>query len=333
MTGRTNEYNEKLKNDRLGQEKTNNQECLMRVVEYNNAADITVEFQDKNKTKVKTTWGSYLMGSVLNPNLPHPSFKNRLGDNGLSNQGCPMLIVEYNGANDIVVEFQDEFCGKVHTVYSNFKRGNVKNPFHKSVYGVGMIGDKYPAKIGGKHTKEYKAWRTMIVRAYSDKYSREHQTYEDVSVCEEWYLFTNFYDWLHAQPNFDKWYAGEQWNVDKDILRKGNKIYSPEFCCLVPHNVNKLFTNHKNARGSYPIGVTFDKKLGKYIASCNNPFLATKTKSEYIGRFKTAEDAFYAYKKRKEEIISLVAKDEYAKGNITKECYDAMMKYEVEITD
>lgn len=38
-------------------------------------------------------------------------------------------------------------------------------------------------------------------------------------------------------------------------------------------------------------------------------------------------------KKHKEEIIKRVAEDEYSKGRITKICYDAMMNYEVEITD
>lgn len=39
------------------------------------------------------------------------------------------------------------------------------------------------------------------------------------------------------------------------------------------------------------------------------------------------------YKKHKEEIIKQVAEIGYKSGNITKQCYDAMMAYEVEITD
>ena len=47
----------------------------------------------------------------------------------------------------------------------------------------------------------------------------------------------------------------------------------------------------------------------------------------------TIEEAFADYKKLKEENIKKIAQEEYCKGNITKKCYKAMMKYEVEITD
>lgn len=44
-------------------------------------------------------------------------------------------------------------------------------------------------------------------------------------------------------------------------------------------------------------------------------------------------EAFEAYKIYKELIIKQVAKEEFDIGNITKKCYDAMIHYEVEITD
>ena len=43
--------------------------------------------------------------------------------------------------------------------------------------------------------------------------------------------------------------------------------------------------------------------------------------------------AFLAYKKYKEEIIKMTAKEEFQKGNISTECYKYMMNYEVEIDD
>jgi hypothetical protein len=54
---------------------------------------------------------------------------------------------------------------------------------------------------------------------------------------------------------------------------------------------------------------------------------------EYIGTYPTPEKAFYAYKQYKEKLIKQVAQIEFDNGNITKECYEAMMNYEVEITD
>ena len=56
-------------------------------------------------------------------------------------------------------------------------------------------------------------------------------------------------------------------------------------------------------------------------------------KETYIGRYYNQNDAFLAYKKFKENLIKKMAQEEFSRSNITKKCYDAMMSYEVEITD
>ena len=254
--------------------------------------------------------------------------KNRLGDENVNHQGCLMKIVEYNRVDDIVVEFQDEYKGKVHTQYQSFIRGNVKNPYYPMVLGIGMIGNKYPAKINNKATKEYQAWIGMIYRCYDANTKERQPTYKDAICCKEWLLYENFYEWLHAQGNFDKLYNECKWNVDKDILIKGNKIYSPETCCLVPMNVNSLFITKGNYRGDLPIGVKRSYK--SFIARCSNPITGER---EYLGSYSTPHYAFLSYKKYKEKLIKQVAEIEYNKGNITENCYKAMMNYKVEITD
>ena len=241
-----------------------------------------------------------------------------------------MRIVECSKNSDIVVEFQDEHKAKVHTNYSNFQRGLVKNPYYPMVYGVGIVGNKYKTvNENSKSTREYMTWYHIIQRCYSDKLKEKQPAYKDIQVCSDWLYYENFYEWLHSQENFDKWYYGKRWAVDKDILVKGSKIYSPETCCLIPQNVNCLFLKREAERGKYPIGVR-DGNDG-FIAVCRNPFL---NKSEEIGSYYTPKKAFYlGYKPYKEDIIKRVAKEEYDKGNITKKCYNAMMSYEVEITD
>lgn len=256
--------------------------------------------------------------------------EQRLGEERLNKQGCTMKIVEYIDAVNIVVEFQDEYNGRVHTQYSNFKRGNVKNPYCPSVCGVGITGNRYPTWQDGEHTKEYDAWQNMLLRSYDKKVKRKYPTYENVTCCEEWLLFENFYEWLHLQENFDEWYKNNGWHLDKDILVKGNKIYSPDTCCLVPYNVNKLFIKHELHRGNLPIGITKDRKGYGFVVRCMNPLTGNR---DYLGYSTDAKDAFKLYKSYKEKLIKQVAKCEYNKGNITKACYEAMMKYEVEITD
>ena len=252
----------------------------------------------------------------------------RLYEEKLNNQGCLMKIIEYNNSSDIVVEFQDEYKHRVNTIYANFKIGSVKNPYHPSLYGVGILGTKYRARIDGKFMKEYYTWAHIIERCFDEKLKAKQPAYKDIKCCEEWKNFEKFYEWLHSQPNFDRWYNGKRWAIDKDILNKGNKIYSPENCCLIPQSVNCLFLKREAERGKYPIGVSYRKD--GFLASCNNSFTGRR---EELGYYSTPEKAFQAYKKYKEKIIKQVAKKEYESGNITEQCYKAMMEYEVEITD
>lgn len=251
---------------------------------------------------------------------------NRIGNENLNNQGCLMKVIEYNGARDIVVEFQDCYNAKVHTTFYNFKNGLTKNPYFPSVHGVGIAGNKYPRFIQCKQTKEYSTWASMLNRVFNTS-CKEHKTYSCSSVCDNWLVFDNFYEWLHSQSNFDNWLNGDRWNLDKDIIVKGNKLYSPDTCCLVPHNINSLFVKKDINRGDLPIGVCMS--FGEFEAQYNN----NKGKKEHLGKFKTPEEAFFAYKKYKENLIKNIAKIEFDIGNITEECYNAMLKYEVEITD
>lgn len=310
---------------RLGQEKYNKQGCLMKVVVYNNNDDVVIEFDDNDKTKVHCKWCQFENGTLVNPSV----YEKRFGEERYNNKGCLMKIVEYNNSDDIIVEFQDAYKAKVHAAYREFNNGSVKNPYYPSVYDVGITGSKYPTRIDGGHQiKEYNAWKTMLVRCFDKEYKEKHPTYANATCCDEWLLFENFYEWLHSQPNFDKWLNNNGWNLDKDIIVKRNKLYSPETCCLVPNNVNKLFVKGEALRGDCPIGVC--KNDYGYGAYCHNPIT---NKQEFLGYHSTKSRAFLAYKKRKEMIIKQVAQEEYNKGSITRECYEAMMKYEVEIDD
>lgn len=253
---------------------------------------------------------------------------SRLYEEKYNNQGCLMKIIDYNNAHDILIQFQDKYKAEVRTSYMNFKRGIASNPYYPQVCGVGMVGNKCPASKNHQNLKEYKCWYSMLERCFDEKVKGENFSYNNITCCEEWLLYENFYEWLHSQDNFDKWYNGKHWALDKDIIIKNNKIYSSETCCLVPQNINCLFTKRNAMRGNLPIGVSAHNK--KFISTCNNPFT---NKTEHLGVYQTIEEAFQTYKQYKESIIKQVAQIEYSKGNIIKQCYDAMMKYEVEITD
>ena len=118
--------------------------------------------------------------------------------------------------------------------------------------------------------------------------------------------------------------------LDKDILFKHNKIYSPKTCVFVPQAINKLFVKRDNDRGDSPIGTT--PVNGKYVVHCNliNPETG-KSKRKYFGYYETQEKAFEVYKYYKEKNIKEVA--DYYKDKIPERLYNAMYNYIVEIDD
>lgn len=251
--------------------------------------------------------------------------KERLGVEKTNNQGCIMKIIEYINANHMTIQFLDEYKHIIHNVrWSHFTNGEIKNPYAKTVYQIGIKGDKYSSK-----TYEYKAWQHLMERCYDDKWKNKYKYYLNTSICNEWLLYENFYEWLHSQPNFDKW-LNNRWALDKDILIKGNTVYSPETCCLVPPNVNSLFTKSNSIRGEYPIGVHWHKHKKIFAVKCRNPFIGKEIE---LGYYNDVNIAFNVYKEYKENIIKQVAEIEFNSGNISKQCYNAMMNYEVEITD
>ena len=163
--------------------------------------------------------------------------EERLGEARMMNCGEIAIIVNYACYNDITVQFKK--TGElVKTRYSHFKNGFVKSRFTPSVCGVGIIGNEKTKDENGETIKSYSVWTSMLKRCYSDKCQKKQPTYKGCCVCEEWLNYSNFKKWFN-----DNYYEieGEQMNLDKDILVKGNKIYSPETCVFVPKKINTLF--------------------------------------------------------------------------------------------
>jgi hypothetical protein len=104
-------------------------------------------------------------------------------------------------------------------------------------------------------------------------------------------------------------------------------VYSPKTCCCVPPRINTILINRTNDRGNYPIGVC---KKGEHFTGS---VCVGNGKLIYTGWYDTPQEAFLAYKAMKEKLIKEVAQEYYNKGEITERVYDALMKYEVEITD
>lgn len=252
------------------------------------------------------------------------NIRNRIGEINYNKFGSKMKIIEYRKANDIDVYFEEYDWTYYHTQYHNFLSGSISCPYEPRVYGIGYLGEGiYKYKKNGKLTKCYNVWNNMLMRCYSENFQIKNLSYKDCEVCKEWLNFQRFSEWF--ENNYYE-IEGQKMQLDKDIINKGNKIYSPSNCVFVPQRINELFIKSNKIRGNLPIGVCWSKDENKFIAQVslnNKPFK--------IGRFKTKEEAFQSYKNIKEKIIKEIA-EEY-KPYIPKELYEAMYRYEVEITD
>ncbi len=231
-------------------------------------------------------------------------------------------ILKYNNNENVEIQFlKTDYETTVQSI--NIKSGSIKDPYSPSVYGVGILGTKYQAKINGVQAKEYMLWTHMLQRCYSDTLKKKYPTYEGCEASENFKYYEYFYEWCHSQIGF----GNEGWHLDKDLLVKGNKVYSEDSCIFLPNEINLLLTKRTASRGKHLIGVCWHNTSKSFVARVR----INKGKSEHLGYFTTEIEAFNAYKKAKESFVKEQA--EKWKGKIDERAYEALMSYTVEITD
>ena len=254
--------------------------------------------------------------------LNNVSYKDCVGKVCKSLNSGDFKILKYNDARNVEIQFLNTGYRKVAEM-KEVRNGGIKDLYAPSVYGVGVLGTKYPSKINGVLTKEYDLWRSMLKRCYSDAYKKKNPTYIDCEVSNKFKSYEYFYEWCHSQIGF----GNEGWQLDKDLLVKGNKIYSENTCVFIPKEINSLLVKREALRGKHLIGVYWDKTNKAFKARvCKN-----KGGSEHLGLFNTELEAFNAYKQAKEAFVKEQANK--WKGKIDQRAYEALMNYTVNITD
>lgn len=237
---------------------------------------------------------------------------NRTGEQMINKYGTKVKIIEYISANNITVEFQDDYKYRTKTIYWAFKNNAVKNPYDKTACGVGYLGvGAYKPQTNDVRLPEYRLWKSVLNRCYGAN-NKKYPCYRGVTMCDQWHNFQNFAKWYN-----ENYYEveGEIMNLDKDILIKNNKVYSPDTCIFVPKRINILFVKNKQHRNGTYIGVIKDRN--KYVAGIN---IKEKGSALTIGRYDTELEAFNAYKEYKERYIKQVA-DQY-RNKIPKKLYE-----------
>lgn len=189
-----------------------------------------------------------------------------------------------------------------------------------TVRGVGVVDVPFSVKVGGKHIWQYRVWYNMLIRCFDEKYKLRKPTYSAVTCANDWLSFGNFLEWCNKETGF--FGRKDGFELDKDIIKRGNTIYSQEHCAFVPSVVNSLLTDHRGKRGDNPVGVHFHKRDGVFNASLTR-FGSVK----HLGAFSSAEDAFQAYKIAKEAHIKVIALQH--KASLKPAVFESLMNWEI----
>jgi hypothetical protein len=242
----------------------------------------------------------------------------KIGDVFKTDNYGSCTVIEFIDSRNVKVRFENGF--EIICQASNLRGGHVKNPNHPSISGIGYIGVGNYSRTS--HPRIYMVWFQMLRRCYDLETQSRQQSYIGCIVCERWWNFQNFcHDYLLMMI------SDLNWQLDKDILFKGNKIYSPETCCLVPQEINNVLEKCNANRGEFRIGVTYDERyINPYIAQCS-----IKGKYKYLGSYKTEQEAYLTYKVAKETEFKRLAN--FYKNLLESRVYVALMNRVVEFND
>ena len=254
------------------------------------------------------------------------NYKDCVGKVCKSKSSGDFKILKYNDAHNVEIQFLNTGFETV-VKLGHIRNGEIKDPYSPSVYGVGILGAKYPPTINGVKTKEYALWHSMLQRCYSGSFKKHRPTYECCEVSDNFKSYEYFYEWCQNQISFDDDGNGNPFHLDKDLLTKGNKVYSEDSCIFIPKEINLLLTKSTASRGKHLIGVCWSKTNKAFVAQVSK----NKGASEHLGLFKTETEAFKAYKQAKEVFVKEQA--EKWKSQIDDRAYEALMNYTVNITD
>lgn len=237
------------------------------------------------------------------------------GDRFFNNQGCEYEVLNYGGSTDVLIRFLDSSAHEAIVASYMIRNGKIRNPFHPVVYGIGYCGSgEFSPSKNGRDTKEYTHWINMMRRCYGPV---DMPQYEGCKVDSAWHNFQVFAGWLTKQPGWGQ----EGYELDKDIIEPGNRVYGPETCSYVPLILNRATL--VRGQNGLPVGVSWDKEKRKYLVQVN----IGGGKRKFIGRFDNPLDAFGAYKEFKESFIKQLASA--YQTFISESCYKALIRYQV----
>lgn len=245
----------------------------------------------------------------------------KVGDVIISTRFGEFVVIQYESSVKIKIRFTKTGYETL-TTSSRINKGLVKDRFSPTVGEVGVVGETQVLE-NGKIKQSYQHWKSMLERCYSVSLKTKYPSYQNCVSSETFKYYEEFDNWCQKQTGFNN----KGWCLDKDILFRGNKVYSENTCCFVPSEINVLINNNPKFRNpNFPLGVRTVKGTKRFSAR-----IKKYGKEVHIGMFDTIEEAFYAYKSCKESYIKEVANK--WKDQIDPRVYDALIKWEIDIHD
>lgn len=166
---------------------------------------------------------------------------------------------------------------------------NIRRP----IYGVGINDVSFitSCKLNGKKFSHpaYVAWKNILTRAFDHSYISKFPTYHNVTVCAEWMVFSSFLVWW--KQNYKT-----GWQLDKDLIQLGNRVYSPSTCVYIPSWINSFTLSGKKNLSTGKVGACYCKKRGKFTSTYSHPLSGQKIRTGY---FNSEYEARYYWLKQK----------------------------------
>ena len=160
--------------DRLGETRMMNCGMEATIIQYKNAMDIDVRFEDGSVVEHKA-YGNFKRGGIVNPNMK-VSAKNRLGETRMMNCGMKATIIRYGNNGDIDVRFEDRTIAK-RKGYGDFKKGKIANPNIKTS-AENRLGETWMMNCGMEATIiRYGGYNDIDVR-FEDGAVAKHKLYD-----------------------------------------------------------------------------------------------------------------------------------------------------------
>ncbi len=285
--------------------KTNNcGECF--IIDYKNSKNVTVMFYDGfiKRTALSELRRGKVKKQGFSEKYIGMKFKTKFHGE------CE--VISYENARNVRVKFNDGTIVKASM--GNINSGLVMNPNNGKIFGV-AINDNY-SMTGSKW---YTVWHSLIRRCYSEVYQKSKPTYKDVEVESSWLRFSNFLKDVVDIPFCEKCENGD-YQLDKDVLSNGLKIYSKETVCFVPPEINAALIRSGSIVGY--------RKCGKrYIPSFRTSSLNTIANELGLDKsYRTSEEALQAY--RKVKLIHLENLANKYKGEIDERVYNTLVNFD-----